>query len=148
MTDGVHTSIEAELQSGRTVTYFTVGISMRPLLAERKTHVVIAPFKEAKNGDILLFKRENGVKVLHRCINQDKDFFYMRGDNTCGLEAIETKQVLGIVTHIYRKGKLFSVSESRAYRAYTVLWRLIYPCRWVVYKAKAAMWRLKCPNEG
>ncbi len=142
MTGRFHTSITEELKSGKTVTYFTVGVSMRPLLAERKTHVMIAPLENAaKNGDILLYVRKNGALVLHRLMKQDESFYYMRGDNTYGLERIEKAQAFGVVTHIYRKGKTFDV-QNKAYRAYVVLWRALYPCRWLLFKAKAIFRRL------
>ncbi len=136
------TTIVEELESGKTVTYFTIGVSMRPLLSERKTHITISPLGKAKNGDILLYIRKNGTYVLHRCIKQDERFYYMRGDNTYGLERIEKEQAVGVVTHIYRKGRYFDVKKNGAYRAYVVLWRLLYPFRLILFKAKAAMRRL------
>lgn len=143
MTETTHTTIANELRAGKTVTYFTVGSSMKPLLVQRKTHVTVAPLKEAKNGDILLYIRKNGSRVLHRCIKQDGGCYYMRGDNTCGLERIKKEQALGVVTHIYRKGKCFNVKKSKPYLAYVALWRLLYPCRWFVYKLKGLLRRLK-----
>ncbi len=143
MTEGARTTIAGELKSGKTVTYFTVGVSMRPLLTERKTHVMIAPLEKAENGDILLFVRKNGALVLHRCIRQDNDFYYMRGDNTCGFERIRKEQAIGIVTHIYRKGKCFSVKDSKPYRAYVFLWWFLYPCRWLLSKMKTELRRFK-----
>ncbi len=127
----VHTNIIDELKQGKTVTYFTVGVSMRPLLMERKTHVFIAPLDCAKNGDILLYVRENGSLVLHRCIRQDADCYFMRGDNTYGLEKIRKEQAIGVVMHIYRKGKTFA-TDCVAYRVYVCLWRLLYPTRFVL----------------
>ncbi len=136
-----HTTVADELRKGNNVTYFTVGVSMRPLLIERKTHVTIAPLENAKNGDILLYIRKNGNQVLHRCIKQDREFYHMRGDNTLGLEPIKREQALGVVTHIYRRGRLFSV-KSRAYRAYVASWRLLYPGRWLWTKTRALLRRL------
>ncbi len=132
------TTIAEELKSGNTVTYFTVGVSMRPLLAERETHVMIAPLEAAKNGDILLYIRANGQYVLHRLIKQDARFYYMRGDNTYGLERIEKAQATGAVTHIYRKGKCFSV-DNKKYKMYVCVWNIIYPLRWCFWKLKALM---------
>ncbi len=143
MIEGSHTSIAKELKEGKTVTYFTVGVSMRPLLIERETNVMIAPLKAASKGDILLYIRKNGTNVLHRCIKQDNSFYYMRGDNTYGLECIKKEQAIGIVTHIYRKGKTFDVKGSKSYKAYVVLWHLLYPFRWFLFKLKAVVGRLK-----
>ncbi len=135
MTETKHTTFAEELSCGHTVTYFTVGVSMRPLLIERETHVMIAPVQTAVPGDILLYTRRNGSHVLHRCIRADGQFCYMRGDNTYGLEKIHREQVLGVVTHIYRKGRRFDTNHE-AYRRYVSFWNTIYPFRWLWWKIK------------
>ncbi len=137
------TTIVDELKSGKTVTYFTVGESMRPLLCERKTHVTVVPLDFARRGDIVLYVRKNGVLVLHRLMKIDGEAYYMRGDNTCGLERIDKSQAIGKVTHIYRKARQFSVEKSASYKVYVTLWRVIYPCRWLLQKAAAVLRRLK-----
>ncbi len=146
MSDKIHTTIADELKNGKNVTYFTIGVSMRPLLTERKTHVMIAPIETVKNGDILLYIRKNNAKVLHRCIKQDADFYYMRGDNTYGLERIQKEQAIGVVTHIYRKGKRFDVN-NQTYKAYVSLWKILYPFRWFSYKILSAIRRLQCAGK-
>ncbi len=136
MTEPVrHTSIVAELAGGNTVTYFTVGVSMKPLLRERQTHVTIAPTHDPKPGDISLYVRTSGAIVLHRCMKTTENTCYMRGDNTYGLEPIPKSQVYGVVTHIYRRGKLFSV-ENRGYRVYVWFWNVVYPLRWGYHKLR------------
>ncbi len=135
----IRTTVADEVKRGNSVTYFTVGVSMRPLLTERKTHVTIVPLELAKNGDILLYVRSNGSQVLHRCIKQDESRYYMRGDNTYGLEPIKREQAVGVVTHIYRKGRRFDVKKSKPYRAYVILWRLLYPARWMLFKIRSIL---------
>lgn len=125
----VHTTIVEQLTGGNTVTYFTRGVSMRPLLRERQTHVTIAPLGDIHDNDILLYIRANGDLVLHRLIKQDGDTLYMRGDNTYGLEPIDRAQAVGVVTHIYRNGRTFAVDCNRKYTCYVVFWRAIYPLR-------------------
>ncbi len=137
------TSIVEELQSGKSVTYFTVGDSMKPLLRERKTHVTVVPHVTACRGDILLYARKNGALVLHRCIKLDADAYYMRGDNTYGLERIEKKQAIGIATHVYRNGRQIDLKGSKKYKIYTVCRRMSYPFRWTVYKAASLARRFK-----
>ncbi len=137
------TSIADEVKRGNSVTYFTVGVSMRPLLTERQTHVTIVPLESAENGDLLLYVRKDGRQVLHRCIKQDESFYYMRGDNTYALEKIEKGQAVGIVTHIFRKGKRFNVKESKGYRAYNTLWQSLYPVRLALFKMRSALRRSK-----
>ncbi len=132
-----HTTIEQELENGNSVTYFTKGVSMNPLLYEKKTHVTIFPASEVKNGDIVLYIRSNGALVLHRCIKQKNGIYYMRGDNTYGLEPIKKEQAIGVATIIYRNGKSFGV-DKRSYRVYVALWRIIYPFRFMWQYIKRA----------
>ncbi len=144
MSEGItHTTIAQELASGNAVTYFTVGVSMRPLLTSRRTHVQIAPLTQpVQKGDILLYRRQNGALVLHRCIRQDGEYYYMRGDNTYGLEPIAKHQALGVVTHIYRRGRLFGVRESVGYRCYAAVWTLLYPLRLGLHLLRERVCRL------
>ncbi len=148
-----HTTIEKELKNGKTITYFTVGYSMRPLLAERKTHVTIAPLERTKNGDILLYIRKNGAYVLHRLMKQDEAYYYMRGDNTYGLEKIQKSQAIGVVTIIYKNGIYIDVNRSKKYFLYVKLWNLIYPLRWSLVKCRGILgkvkryWKIRNENE-
>ncbi len=137
------TSIAQELMRGNCVTYFTVGESMKPLLKDRQTHVTIAPIGDAKSGDILLYIRKNGALVLHRLIKLDGDFYYMRGDNTYGLERIERAQAIGVATHVYRGKGEISLKDNFGYKVYAVLWRALYPCRFLLHKAAALLRRMK-----
>ncbi len=135
----IETTVIEELKAGRSVTIFTVGVSMRPLLVERETHVMVKPLVEPADRDILLYVRTNGQIVLHRLIKQDERFLYMRGDNTYGLERIERSQAIGVVEHIYRKGGYIDVATDRRYRAYVTRRLYDYPLRalWMRVKWKA-----------
>ncbi len=135
-------SVVAELAAGRPVTYFTVGVSMQPLLYERQTHTTVIPLCSAQKGDLLLYVRPSGALVLHRCMRLDDDYYYMRGDNTYGLERICKAQAIGIATNIYRKGKSFALRSHRPYRVYVRLWNLIYPIRWLLWKCRRTARRL------
>ncbi len=142
MSDNIkHTSFEEELGSGKNISFFTVGVSMRPLLRERETHVSISPLVSAGKNDILLYKRSNGQYVLHRCIKMNENSYFMRGDNTYGLEKISKAQAIGVVSQIYRNGRCFSV-KNKTYKMYVLLWNLIYPFRYTLRKTKKAVKRL------
>ncbi len=139
--NAVCSTILKELAANKSITYFTIGTSMRPLLTERKTHVTISPLTTVKKNDILLYYRATGSLVLHRLIKEDSRYYYMRGDNTYGLEPIQKDQAVGVVTQIYRKGKIFDPGSS-IYRLYVAVWNTIYPLRWLIRQAKAAARRL------
>ncbi len=125
-----YTSYEAQLNEGKTLTCFTVGDSMEPLLYNRKTHVFLRKAEGTlKRNDIPLYRRPTGEYVLHRIIRVGKDCYYIRGDNRVGLETVPKDWVLGVVTQIYRNGKYISVTDP-GYRLYVFCLHLIYPFRW------------------
>ena len=141
MTDGLNleakrTTLKDELCSGRSITYFTVGSSMQPLLFERQTHVMLSPIKDGvKKYDIVLYIRADGTYVLHRCIKVKDGYCIIRGDNTYYLEHVKNETMIGVVTHIYRKGKMIDVKKSKAYRFYSVLWTNTYGLRHFILRA-------------
>ena len=130
------TTIKEELEAGRTVTFFTVGCSMQPLLFERQTHVMIAPIKDGvRKYDIVLYIRSDGTYVLHRCLKVCDGYCLIRGDNTYFMEHVKNEQMIGVVTHVYRKGKIIDVNKSRSYRFYSAFWHKIYHLRHFILRA-------------
>lgn len=129
-------TIIKELSEDRKVVFYTVGVSMRPLLRERQTHVVLGPIDTPKNKDIILYQRANGNLVLHRLMKQTEQAYFMRGDNTFGLERIDKSKAFGVVEGIYRKGKYIDVNNSKRYKAYVAFWHIIYPVRFLWVRLK------------
>ncbi len=130
------TTLVEELRAGRAVTYFTRGVSMRPLLRTAETHVHIRPIEGAEaylDRGIVLYVRASGQLVLHRLIRREGDIYYMRGDNTYGLEPVRREQIIGVVDRIWRKGRYLEVATDRRYRRYVRrrLWN--YPLRCAVH---------------
>ncbi len=132
-----------ELAAGRSVTYFTRGVSMRPLLCTAETHVHILPAwcgadatpdtDRIRPRDIVLYVRANGQLVLHRLIRRKGDLCLIRGDNTYGLEPVRREQIIGVVDLIWRKGAYVDVATDRRYHRYVSrrLWN--YPLRCAVH---------------
>ncbi len=144
--DAKHTTISEELKNGRSVTFFTVGCSMQPLLFERQTHVMLSPIKEGvKKYDIVLYIRPEGTYVLHRCVKVMDGYCLMRGDNTYFLERVDNSRMIGVVTHIYRKGKMIDAEKNKGYRFYSVFWNSIYHLRHFIIRAgrKIRRWTRK-----
>ncbi|MCD8142363.1 MAG: S24/S26 family peptidase [Clostridiales bacterium] len=132
-------ALAREVRSGRPVLALTSGDSMRPLLDTGRTQVLIVRAEgDLKENDLPLYRRPTGQFVMHRIIRVDKEFYYARGDNRCGLERVPKDWVLGVVTEITRNGKTFPVS-NRWYRRYVAAWNLIYPLRWAAYKLRGAV---------
>ncbi len=130
-----------ELRAGRTITYFTRGVSMRPLLRTNETHVHIRPLigMSAEDRDkylphgIVLYQRAGGQLVLHRLIRREGDVYYMRGDNTYGLEPIREGQLLGVVDLVWRKDAYVDVLTDPVYRRYVRRRLAHYPLRCIVH---------------
>ncbi len=135
-------TIKAELAAGKTVMFYTVGISMRPLLKERQTHVMIVPSDSFQKNDIVLYIRSNGNYVLHRLLRQDKDILYIRGDNTYTLESVKKSSAIGRVSHIYKNGKYIDVSTDKKYKVYVFFRNISYPMRFLYVKFKRAVKKL------
>ena len=135
--------LEKEIASGKPTVTITVGDSMEPLLFNRSTRVVIVRAdRELKENELPMYKRPTGQFVMHRIIKVDAEHYYTRGDNRIGLEQVPKQWVQGVVTEIYRKDKHFSV-DNAWYCAYVQLWNLLYPIRWVVYKLRGRIKRMK-----
>lgn len=112
------------------------GMSMFPLLRDKRDSVKLEPIKEnPKKRDIILYKRDNGQFVLHRIIKVQDDVYTLVGDNQHVKEyPIRRDQVLGVVTSIVRKGKEIDLNKSFFYKLYSFFWCLNLFIRRVILK--------------
>lgn len=124
-------SIEARLaQDGFYVTT-TVGVSMKPMLRNRRDRVVISPVddKPLQKWDLPLYRTADGKYLLHRIIGVREDGVYLvRGDNTYRIEAIPHDAIVGVMSEFYR-GKRHVSASNKHYRRYAAFWNAIYPLR-------------------
>jgi len=129
-------TFEEQLEKNGEIVYTTVGVSMEPLLHERKTLVRI---KKTENRpkllDMPLYKRANGQYVLHRVYAVHDGYYSICGDNLISFERVPEEAILGVVTEYYRNGKWHSV-EDVPYRLYAILWFVLYPVRYVYRKLR------------
>lgn len=119
------------LQQGKSVEIHPQGSSMFPLLTGSADSVIICSLTDRppKTGDILLYQRNSGLLVLHRLCRICGEEFYFAGDNQTQLEGpLYSSQLVAVVTHIRRKGHLFSVTHP-LYRIYSESWRILRPIR-------------------
>ena len=108
------------LSSGGTYRFYPKGRSMLPLICENKDSVVLSPVKDLKKGDIVLYRRTNGMFVIHRIIDIS-DTFSMCGDNQFCLEkGILPAQILATISTIYKKERPIKFN-SFGYRLYVFL---------------------------
>lgn len=139
----IQTSIADELRAGRVVSTETHGISMKPLLVEGKTLVVIEPLRRALSvGELPVFLRPDGKYVIHRVIGMDEKNYYTRGDNCLNSETVPKEQMLGVAVEIYRNGRMLRVTDRR-YRLYVAVWQALTPLRLGWKRLRVKLSRLK-----
>ena len=140
-------AVEDALKTQDNVASLTRGASMRPLLRTHKDIVVIARATHPLSvGDVPLYKKK-GVEqlILHRIIGIAPDGTYIiRGDNTYHKEYVPQRDVVGVMTALYRGGKYIDCSSSRPYKIYVKINRILYPVRWLwKTKIRAFLSRIK-----
>lgn len=101
------------------------GSSMAPTLKNGRSLVeLVAPTVPPVRGQILLFCRENGQCVLHRCIGvADDGTVTVNGDAQDWTEQIRPEQIIARVSRICRTD-CWQDCDSAACRAYAALWPL------------------------
>lgn len=143
------TRIKDELAAGKPVISFTSGVSMEPLLHDKRkknaTHVLILPVQGiCKIGDMPLVFMNDGRYILHRIVRVDekagKIFYQTRGDNCIGSEYVSQEAVLGVVSEIYYKNKTVKVTDEN-YNRYVRVWMKLYPIRKIWMRGKGFLFR-------
>lgn len=92
----------------------TCGKSMWPLLRPQKDSVrIIYPNRELKIGDFVMCHKPSGRFIAHRIVWMDDTRIETWGDNLDHSDGKCPKsEVVGIVTHVCRNGKLFSIDTK------------------------------------
>lgn len=95
-------TIEEELAaSGRALSY-TVGISMEPLLHNRRSTVVLEkPQGPLRPGDVALYRNARDSYVLHRVIKVVPGGYVIRGDNCFWKETVPAGRIVGVMAGYY-----------------------------------------------
>ena len=105
------------IKAGGTYRFYPKGKSMLPLLKEGADSVVLSSADTLAEGDVVLYKRQNGMFVIHRII-KISDTISMCGDNQFYIEKdILKEQVLAKVSAIYKKERLVKL-DSKKYAFY------------------------------
>ncbi len=124
--------LEKLLAEGKNVCVPPVGYSMYPVIVPDRDKVVIAPVKDTgglKRGDVVLYRREGSILVLHRIWKVKSEGVYMVGDGQCEIEGpVSGEQIRGMVTVLIRKGREVP-TDNLCYRITTGLWLYCRPFR-------------------
>ena len=136
--------IENLLQHGETVKLKPQGHSMYPLFVSGRDWAILkkAEYDKLKKGDVVLYRREGSILVLHRICKIKNDGLYMVGDNQREVEGpLGKEQVKGILTGLERRGKYISAKDP-LYIMLSRLWLFLRPLRPAISKTVAMLKRL------
>lgn len=118
------------LAQGCSVELTVTGNSMRPFLHHGVSQVRLASGCKPSKGDILLYRRDSGVYVLHRAVALIGDTVACCGDAQWHLEkGIRSDQILALVTDFSRAGKKWTACQHPIYQLYWRVWLGIRPLR-------------------
>ncbi|MDO4743295.1 MAG: S24/S26 family peptidase [bacterium] len=124
-------SIENAIRKRGVFVSTTVGLSMFPMLRDRRDVIVVKPVKRRlKKYEVPLYRRNDGSYVLHRVIKLEKDGYVIIGDNCINKEyGITDKHVLGVLSGFYRNSKYIDCEKNKLYKIYYHIWCDILPVR-------------------
>ena len=128
-------NIEQLLVDGKTIKIKPQGYSMYPLFVPGRDEACIerTDFSSLKRGDVILYRRDKSILVLHRIWKITNNSFYMVGDNQTEIEGpLRADQVRGKLTAFVHNGKFVNV-KNPIYRFTSSLWlflRPLRPCFW------------------
>ena len=122
-------SFEEMLEKEGVLVYTNVGVSMMPLLRQRKDIIEIRrKMERCHKYDVVLYKR--GKKyILHRILKVLPDGYLIAGDHCFTIEKdIQDDRILGVMTRVIRNGRSIT-PDNLIYRLYVHLWCDFYPAR-------------------
>ena len=94
----------------------TVGVSMLPMLKNRRDTIVVKPKTERLNRlDVALYKRGDDY-VLHRVLAPVEGGYIIRGDNCYADESVPEEAVFGVLTEFFRKDKHILCTDKKYLR--------------------------------
>lgn len=129
--------IEDVLLTGGKYVGPTSGVSMLPMLKDRRDTIVVLPKTERlKPLDVALYKRGD-LYVLHRVLSVTPGGYIIRGDNCYANENVPENAVIGVLSEFFRKNKHYYCTDAK-YLKYVKKRLKTYKIRrfFVLFKAK------------
>jgi hypothetical protein len=123
--------IEKLLAEGHVIQIHPVGSSMYPLFVSDRDEAVIAPVggRKLRRGDVVLYRRDGGILVLHRICRITAQGLYLVGDHQTQEEGpLRPDQIKGILVAFIRRGKHIQTTQP-FYRLLSRLWLWLRPVR-------------------
>ena len=128
--------LEQLLRDGNIIRIKPQGFSMYPLFISGSDEAFIqqVPVASLKRNDVALYRRDQGILVLHRIVRVTSEGYYMTGDNQYEIEGpLRPDQFKGKLIAFVRNGKEISV-RNPLYRFLSSLWLLMLPVRPLCFK--------------
>ena len=126
---GAGASIEDTLAREGAYVSTTSGVSMWPMLRNRRDTVIVRPpTGRLRAGDVALYRRGDAY-VLHRVLAANPGpagGYVIRGDNCLERESVAEGQVIGMLVAFWRGERAVDM-EGAGYRAYVRAWRAFGP---------------------
>lgn len=121
----------------------TEGLSMYPMLRNRRDTIVIYPKTgRLKKYDVALYRIDD-TYILHRIIKVLPNSYVIRGDNRMDKEyGITDDMIIGVLTEFYRDDKKINLNGWK-YKLYCRVWNFIFPLRFSYKKARTLLGKIK-----
>ena len=130
-------SPETLLKEGKIIRIRPTGFSMYPLIYPERDEIILAPVGERrlKRGDVVIFRRKDGLLILHRIFRIRKNGYYIIGDNSPYVDGpVNREDICGIMTGFYHKGHYYG-EKNVLYKASVHVWLILRPVRGIISKA-------------
>jgi len=106
-------SIEKALETEEKCLFPIKGISMLPMLEQKRDTVVLSSIKEKpKKYDVVLYKVGNSY-VLHRIIGVKNGYYIICGDNCIKKEIIQSDKIIAKAIGFYKNGKYIPCNDEK-----------------------------------
>ena len=131
--------MEQLLQDGNILKLKPQGYSMYPLFIPGRDEALIqqAALESLRKNDVVLYRRDSGILVLHRICRITDNGFYLVGDNQREVEGpLRPSQIIGRLVAFVRDGKEISVRQP-FYRFLSSLWLFLLPVRPLCFRLSA-----------
>lgn len=121
--------LQVQLNNGGRADLVVTGISMYPMLHNRRDSVSLIPVSDLqRKGDIILYRRAGGQYILHRIVAVRDGKYTCCGDNQSELESVEHCQVIAVVDRFTRNARTYTL-DHWGYRLYLLFWVDLLPVR-------------------
>ncbi len=137
--------LEQLLKDGNIIRIHPQGYSMYPMFLPGRDEALIesvcADF--CRKNDVVLYRRDSGILVLHRICRITEEGFYLVGDNQWEVEGpLRPSQIIGRLVGFIRNGSEISISHP-FYRMLSSLWLILLPVRPVCFRLSAFLRKKK-----